>query len=90
MSNHEIHEENLPHEEIKYREHMKRATDLSKIELFLTARSEYLLALQYRPGDPEATEKAAECTRLIRRDRKRVLVIVPIVLAIIVTIILLV
>jgi hypothetical protein len=74
---------NLPHEEIKYFEHMKRAADLSKIDLFLTARSEYQLALKYRPGDPEATEKAEECTRNIARDRKKVLIIVPIVLAII-------
>ncbi len=89
MTTHEIHEESLSHEEIRYREHMKRAADLAKIELFLSSRSEYQLALQFRPGDPEATAKAAECTQRISRDRKKVLVIIPIVLAIILAVILL-
>jgi|WetSurMetagenome_2_1015567.scaffolds.fasta_scaffold134353_2 16S rRNA U1498 N3-methylase RsmE len=88
------HEENqtkdLPHDEIKYFEHMKRAADLAKIELFLTARSEYRLALQYRPGDPEATMKAEECTRNITRDRKKVLIVVPIIIAAIILVALLV
>lgn len=88
MAHHEEQHENLNHEELKYREHMKRAADLCKIDLFLTARSEYRLALQYRPGDPEATAKVDECTQNIRRDRNKVLVIVPVVLAIIVAIIL--
>ncbi len=89
MATHEIPEETLSHEEIKYREHMKRASDLAKIELFLSARSEYQLALQFRPGDPEATGKAEDCTRHIAHDRRKVLVIVPILLAIIIAVILL-
>ena len=84
MTHEETHTSDLPHDEIKYAEHMKRAADLSKIDLFLTARSEYYLALKYRPGDPEATMKAEECTRNIARDRKKVLIIVPIIIAIIV------
>lgn len=88
MAHHEEHTENLTHEELKYREHMKRASDLCKIDLFLTARSEYELALKYRPGDPEATEKAIQCGRNIERDRRKVLVIAPIVLAVIIAIIL--
>ncbi len=89
MSHTEPHDEHLSHEELKYREHMKRAADLAKIELFLSARGEYQKALLYRPGDATATEKIGECSRNISRDRKKVLVIVPIVLAIIVAVILL-
>lgn len=88
MAHQEVHEENLSHEELKYREHMKRAADLCKIDLFLTAESEYELALTYRPGDPEATAMAGQCRSNINRDRKKVMVIVPIVLAIIIVVIL--
>lgn len=78
----------MSHEEIRYREHMKRAADLCKIDLFLTAKSEYELALTYRPGDTEATAGAGQCQLNIERDRKKVLVIVPIVFAIIIAVIL--
>lgn len=88
MEHHEVQTEALSHEELKYREHMKRAADLCKIDLFLTARTEFMLALQYKPGDPDATAKADECTANINRDRKKVLVLVPIVLAVIIAVIL--
>lgn len=88
MAHHEEQHETLSHEELKYREHMKRAADLCKIDLFLTAKSEYELALTYKPGDPEATAKAEQCLHNINRDRKKVLVIVPIVIAIIIAVIL--
>lgn len=90
MAHHGEQTEHLTHEEIKYREHMKRAADLSKIDLFLTARGEYQLALLFKPEDPEATAKTEECTANIARDRKKVLVIVPVVLAIILAVILIV
>ena len=88
MAHHEDNNEHLSHDELKYREHMRRADDLCKIDLFLTARGEFLLALQYKPGDPEATARAEECTNNIARDRKKVLVLVPVVIAIIVAVIL--
>jgi len=47
------------------------------------------MALKYHPGDPFATEKIAVCTEQIRQDRKKVLVITPIVLAVIALVILL-
>lgn len=86
MAHHEEPAGPVSHEELKYREHMKRAADLCKIDLFLTARSEFELALKYKPGDPEATEKAVLCTDNISRDAKKVIVIAPIVIAIIVLI----
>jgi hypothetical protein len=88
MAHNEDHKENLSHDELKYREHMKRAADLCKIDLFLTARTEFRLALEYKPDDTEAAAGVAQCTANISRDRKRVLVLVPIVLAIITAVIL--
>ena len=88
MANHEEHNKELTHEELKYQEHMKRAADLSKIELFLSARGEYESALTYKPGDPDATEKIAHCQARIKKDRNRVLIILPVLIAIIVLVIL--
>jgi hypothetical protein len=89
MAHHETKEENLSHEEIMYRYHIQRGSDFTKIELFLSARNNYQMALKYHPGDPFATERISACTEQIRKDRKKVLVIAPIVLAVIVAVILL-
>ena len=89
MSHHEIQEEHLTHEELKYREHTVRGADFCKIDLFRSAREEYKAALQYKSGDEFAAAKAAECQGYIDRDRKKVLIIVPIVLAIVVLVIVL-
>ena len=89
MAHHETQEENLSPEEIMYRYHILRGSDFTKIDLFLSARNNYQMALKYHPGDPFATEKIAVCTEQIRQDRKKVLVITPIVLALVVTVILL-
>ena len=83
MAHHETQEENLTHEEIMYRYHILRGSDFTKIELFLSARNNYEMALKYHPDDPFATEKINACTEQIKQDRKKVLVIVPIVLAVI-------
>jgi hypothetical protein len=89
MAHHETQEENLSHEEIMYRYHIQRGSDFTKIELFLSARNNYQMALKYHPSDPFATEKITACTEQIRKDRKKVLVIVPLVLAVITMVILL-
>ncbi len=89
MSHQEILEEHLTHEELKYREHTQRGADFCKIDLFRSAREEYKTALKYKPGDEFSTAKVAECQSFIDRDRKKVLVIVPIVLAFIVAVIIL-
>jgi len=83
MAHHETQEENLTHEEIMYRYHILRGSDFTKIDLFLSARNNYQKALQYHPGDLFATERITACTEQIRQDRKKVLVIIPIVLAVI-------
>jgi len=88
MAHHNTQEENLSHEEIMYRYHILRGSDFTKIELFLSAYNNYEMALKYHPEDPFATEKMAACTEQIRKDRKKVLMIVPFVLAIITIVIL--
>ncbi|HTX87983.1 MAG TPA: hypothetical protein VMC08_03260 [Bacteroidales bacterium] len=87
MAHETIQEENLSHEEIKYRYHIQRGMDFTKIELFRSARENYLEALKYKPGDPLALERADECNRQIKRDTVKVLIIVPVVLAIVAAII---
>jgi hypothetical protein len=87
MAHQEINEDNLSHEEIRYRYFMTRGVDFTKIELFLSAREHYKQALLYKPGDPEATEKIAWCNDRIRKDRKSVLILVPLVLALIAVVI---
>jgi hypothetical protein len=89
MAHHETQEENLSHEEIMYRYHILRGSDFTKIDLFLSARNNYQLALKYHPDDPFAIERITACTEQIRHDRKKVLVIVPFVLAVITIVILL-
>lgn len=89
MSHHEESQENMSHEEIMYRYHIQRGSDFTKIDLFLSARNNYKEALKYHPGDPFATEKVAECTAQIRKDRKKVLIILPFVFALITLLVLL-
>jgi hypothetical protein len=89
MSHEEIREEHLTHDELKYREHTQRGADFCKIDLFRSAREEYKAALGYRPGDEFSAAKVIECQSYIDRDRKKVLVIVPIVLVIIAGVIIL-
>ena len=89
MSHQEIQEEPITHDELKYREHTQRGADFCKIDLFRSAREEYKAALQYKPGDAFSAAKVAECQTYINRDRKKVLILVPIVLAIVATVIIL-
>ena len=89
MSHEEIQEEQLTHDEIKYREHTQRGADFCKIDLFRSAREEYKAALTYKPGDEFSAAKAAECQSYINRDKKKVLILVPIVLVIVASIIIL-
>jgi len=87
MAHEEVNEENLSHEEIKYNYYMTRGVDFTKIELFRSAREHYKQALDYRPGDPFATERVDWCNEQIRKDRNKVLILVPLVLALIAAVI---
>jgi hypothetical protein len=78
----------LSHEELKYREHFQRGNDFCKIELFRSAREEFRKALFYKPEDPSTGEKITACNQHIREDARRVYILVPIVIAIIIAVIL--
>ncbi len=83
MAQKSLYDQNLPHEELKYKEHFQRGIDFTKIELYRSARKEFKAALFYKPDDQASKEKADECDQHIRQDAKAVYIIVPIVLAII-------
>ena len=78
----EHHTENttvLTHAELKFREHTERAANFIKIDLFRSAREEFKAALQYKPDDEECLRQIIEMNANISRDRKSVLVVVPLV-----------
>jgi hypothetical protein len=89
MAHEEAREENLSHEEIQYRYYVQRGMDFIKIELFRSAREHYKQALKYKPGDAFVMEQIDACNVQIRKDRTKVLILVPLVLGLIASIIML-
>jgi len=87
MAHEEVSEENLSHEEILYRYYIQRGLDFTRIELFRSAREHYKQALNFKPGDPFALERIDACNEQIRKDRTKVLIIVPLVLGLIAAVI---
>ena len=85
----EHHAENittLTHAELKFREHTERAANFIKIDLFRSAREEFKTALQYKPDDEECLWKINEMNANISRDRKSVLIVVPLVFLLIIAV----
>jgi hypothetical protein len=87
MAHQEVNEENLSHEEIQYRYYIQRGLDFTKIELFRSAREHYKQGLNYKPGDPFVLERIDACNQQIRKDRNKVLILVPLVLGLIAAVI---
>jgi len=87
MAHQEINEGNLSHDEIQYRYYIQRGLDFTKIELFRSAREHYKQALNYKPGDPFVLERIDACNQQIRKDRTKVLILVPLVLGLIAAVI---
>ena len=83
MAHHHEPEENLSHEEIMYRYYITRGSDFTKIDLFLSAKNHYALALNFKPGDSFALKRIEECTAQIKSDRVKVLVVLPFLFALI-------
>lgn len=83
MEHHGIEKESLTHEELKFREHVERAGHFIKIDLFRSAREEYKTALNYHPGNDMCLSQIRQMNSNIARDRKSVLILAPIVIAII-------
>jgi hypothetical protein len=84
MAQHAESSEHLTHEQLKYKEHTERAAHFIKIDLFRSAREEYKAAMEYQPGDTLCLEQIGRMNAQIARDRKTVLVVVPLVLLVIV------
>jgi hypothetical protein len=88
MAHHDLYDDHsLTHEELKFREHTERAGHFIKIDLFRSAREEYKAALAYRAGDELCLRGIQEMNANIRRDAKKVYVIVPLVIAVITAVI---
>jgi hypothetical protein len=87
MAYQEVNEEDLSHEEIQYRYYIQRGLDFTRIELFRSAREHYKQALNYKPGDPFVLERIDACNQQIRKDRTKVLILVPLVLGLIAAVI---
>ena len=84
MAHHDLYDDHtLSHEVLKYREHTERAALFIKIDLFRSAREEYKAALVYKPGDETCLKGITDMNTNIQRDKKVVLAVVPVVLAII-------
>ena len=73
----------LSHEQLKFKEHTDRAVHFIKIDLFRSAREEFKAALYYKPGDDHCLRQIREMNTNIARDRKTVLVLAPLVIALI-------
>jgi hypothetical protein len=89
MAHHEEHNEHLTHDQLKFREHTERAGHFIKIDLFRSAREEFKAALEYKPGDTDCLKQIEIMNNHIDRDRKSVLILVPLVILLIVAIALL-
>ena len=86
MAHHAETTEHLTHEQLKFKEHTERAAHFIKIDLFRSAREEFKAALEYKPGDQVCLQKIDEMNAQISSDRKKVLVIAPIVIVLILAI----
>ncbi len=76
----------LTHDELKFNEHTVRAGHFIKIDLFRSAREEYKAALEYKPGDETCLSQIGVMNSYIARDRKTVLLVAPIVIAVIIAV----
>jgi hypothetical protein len=87
MGHHQIDESRLSPQERQYYDHMRCGDDFYKIDLFLSAGKMYKKALEYLPGDESAQQKFDQCQSNIRRDTKKVVIIISLLAVIFVTIV---
>lgn len=87
MSTERIEELRECAEEKKYNDFVRRGDDFFRIELFKSAKEMYEQALLLKPDDESTITKKADCERLIRRDTKRVLIVLPFIIIAVATVI---
>lgn len=81
MSSEIIEDVNLTEEEKEYRDLIRRGDDFFRIELFKSSREKYEEALKLKPSDEYAQNRIIECNNLIKRDTRRILMVLPFVIA---------
>ena len=64
---------------------MRRGDDFFRIELFKSAKEMYEEALKYKKNDEATQMKIGECKRLIKRDTRRIITVLPFLIIIVVT-----
>jgi hypothetical protein len=87
MANNETENLNISPEEKEYNDLIRRGDDFFKIDLFKSAKEMYEKVLLIKPDDPDTVSKISECKRLIKRDTKRVLIVLPFILIAVITVI---
>ncbi|MEI7499829.1 MAG: hypothetical protein WCK84_05215 [Bacteroidota bacterium] len=86
MAHHEDQTGHLTHEQLKFNEHKERGAHFIKIDLFRSAREEFKAALQYKPGDQDCLTQIDMMNANISRDRKTILIVVPLVIILIIAV----
>ena len=77
MAHHE-NNENLSPEEKKFRELMTNGDDFFKIEIYRSAVKQYKEAAKLDLDNDLASQKVAECERLLQNERKWIYVILAV------------
>ncbi len=77
MGHHETNE-NVSHAEKKFRELMQMGDDFYKIEIYRSAVKNYKEAAKLDVDNDQASRKAAECERLLTKERKVIYVLLSI------------
>ena len=87
MAHEEVIEPNLSLEEKTYNDFIRRGDDFFRIELLKSAKEMYEEALKCKQNDEPASLKIVECKRLIKRDTKRILIVLPFLIIIVLAVI---
>jgi len=77
MEHHET-EENISPVEKQFRELMLNGDDFFKIEIYRSAVKQYKLAATLDVDNDQASRKAAECERLLSKERKVIYILLSI------------
>jgi len=77
MAHHE-NNENLSPEEKKFRELMTNGDDFFKIEIYRSAVKQYKEAAKLDLDNDLASQKVAECERLLRNERKWIYILLSV------------
>jgi hypothetical protein len=75
--------ENISPEEKKFRELMQVGDDFIKIEIYRSAVKNYREAAKLGIDDSLASQKVAECERLLNRERRVIYIVIAIAVVVV-------